>query len=55
MKSPWLNPIEPKWVHGKRRVVEPTRLLSAEELTDRVYAAFDCDQFPQLAIPAKVA
>ena len=19
-KSPWLNPIEPKWVHGKRRV-----------------------------------
>jgi hypothetical protein len=23
MKSPWLNPIEPKWVHGKRKVVEP--------------------------------
>ena len=22
-KSPWLNPIEPKWVHGKRAVVEP--------------------------------
>jgi transposase len=42
IKSPWLNPIEPKWVHAKRRVVEPARLLSAEELIERVYAAFDC-------------
>jgi transposase len=40
IKSPWLNPIEPKWAHGKRRVVEPARLLSADELIDRVYAAF---------------
>ena len=24
-KSPWLNPIEPKWVHGKRAVSEPAR------------------------------
>ena len=22
-KSPWLNNIEPKWVHGKRAIVEP--------------------------------
>ena len=29
-KSPWLNPIEPQWVHGKRAVSEPDRLLSAE-------------------------
>ena len=29
IKSPWLNPIEPKWVHSKRKVVEPDRLLSA--------------------------
>ncbi len=28
-KSPWLNAIEPKWVHGKRRVVEADRVLSA--------------------------
>jgi len=35
-KSPWLNPIEPKWVHGKRTVVEPERLLTAQELADRV-------------------
>jgi hypothetical protein len=26
-KSPWLNPIEPRWVHGKRAIMEPTRLL----------------------------
>src|SRR6266511_6022316 len=31
-QRPWLNPIEPKWVHGKRAVVEPDRLLSAQEL-----------------------
>ena len=24
-KSPWLNPIEPKWMHGKLAVVEPAR------------------------------
>lgn len=55
IKSPWLNPIEPKWAHGKRRVVEPARLLSADELIDRVYAAFACDQHPVLAIPANAA
>jgi hypothetical protein len=41
-KSPWLNPIEPKWVHGKRAIVEPARLLTAHELADRVCAYFDC-------------
>lgn len=55
IKSPWLNPIEPQWVHGKRRVAEPARLLSADELIDRVYAAFDCDHEPLLGIPAKAA
>jgi transposase len=54
-KAPWLNPIEPKWVHGKRRVAEPARLLSADELIDRVYAALDCDPHPRLAISAKAA
>ena len=37
-KSPWLNPIEPKWVHGKRAVADADRLLSADELEARVYA-----------------
>lgn len=28
-KSPWLNPTAPTWVHTRRRVIEPTRLLGA--------------------------
>jgi hypothetical protein len=28
-KSPWHNSMEPKWVHGKRKVVEPEGLLTA--------------------------
>jgi hypothetical protein len=35
-RSPWLNAIEPKWVHGKRAVVEPERKLSAAELRQRL-------------------
>ena len=54
-KSPWLNPIEPKWVHGRRRVVEPDRLLSADELADRVCAAFDCPHHAHLTVPEKAA
>jgi hypothetical protein len=38
-KSPWLNPIEPKWAHGKRAVVEPERLLSRCEVEARVCAS----------------
>ncbi len=54
-KSPWLNPIEPKWVHGKRRVAEADGLLTARELADRVCAAFDCPHYEHLSIPEKVA
>jgi hypothetical protein len=54
-KSPWLNPIEPQWVHGKRRIVEPARLLSAAELEERVCAAFACPVCAHLAIPQEVA
>lgn len=42
IKSPWLNPIEPHWAHGKRNIVEPARLLTAHELAHRVCAYFDC-------------
>jgi len=52
-KSPWLNPIEPKWLHGKKRVVEPARLLSAHEVAERVCAAFACPHEPHLVAPAK--
>ena len=54
-KSPWLNPIEPKWVHGKRRVVEPGRLLAPSELAERACAASGCPHEPHLTIPEKVA
>jgi hypothetical protein len=54
-KSPWLNPIEPRWTHGKRRVVEPARLLSAGERIERVYDAYDCPHLPLLPMPQKVA
>ena len=53
-KSPWLNPIEPKWMHGKRAIVEPARLLPADELADRVCAHFDCGHEPHLVAPEKV-
>ena len=55
VKSPWLNPIEPKWVHGKRAIVEPARLLSAQEVADRVCAYFGCSHEPHLTIPDKAA
>jgi hypothetical protein len=42
-KSPWLNPIEPKWVHGKRAVAEPARLLSMPELMQLVCAYYECE------------
>ncbi len=43
-KSPWLNRIEPKWVHGKRAIVEPARLLTAQALRQRVCDYFGCEQ-----------
>ena len=54
-KSPWLNPIEPKWVHGKRAVSEADRLLSADELEARVYDYYDCERTAHLVMPKKVA
>lgn len=49
VKSPWLNPIEPKWVHGKRAVVEPDRLLSAAELITRICDYYGCEHHEPLA------
>jgi hypothetical protein len=42
IKSPWLNPIEPHWMHGKRAIVEPARLLTAQEVISRVSDYFGC-------------
>ena len=48
-KSPWLNRIEPHWVHGKRAIVEADRKLTAAETIERVCAYFGCESFPPLA------
>jgi DDE superfamily endonuclease len=55
IKSPWLNAIEATWVHGKRRVVEADRLLTINELADRVADAYGCPHEPHLTIPEKAA
>lgn len=54
-KRPWRNPIEPHWVHGKRRVAEPARLLSADERERRVGAAFQVPRYDHLAVPNDAA
>jgi DDE superfamily endonuclease len=55
IKSPWLNPLEAHWVHGKRAVVEPARLVTAAELIERVHAHFGCSHEEPLIIPQKVS
>ena len=54
-KSPWLNPIEPKWVHAKKAIVEPDGLLSAKLLAERICAHFGCSYEPPLSIVEEVA
>jgi DDE superfamily endonuclease len=54
-QSPWLNSIEPKWVHAKRKVVEPDGLLGAYELAERVCLVFDCPHHEHLTVPHEVA
>ena len=55
IKSPWLNAMEPKWIHGKRKVAEPDGLLTAYELARRVCAAFDCPHYEHLSLAENVA
>jgi DDE superfamily endonuclease len=54
-KSPWLNPIEPRWVHGKRAIVEPERVLTAQEVETRACGYYGCEQVEHLKqiVPAK--
>lgn len=49
VKSPWLNPIEAKWLHGKRAVVEPNGKPSKTELMDRVCQYYGCKQVEPIA------
>jgi hypothetical protein len=49
IKAPWLNAIEPKWVHGKRAIVEPSRKLTAAETVERVCGYYGCAQLEPLS------
>lgn len=42
-KSPWLNPIEPKWLHGKRAIVKADGVLTVEQVIQRVHAHYGCE------------
>ena len=48
-KSPWLNCIEPKWVHGKRAIVDSDRKLSAGEMKQRICEYYACELLEPLA------
>jgi hypothetical protein len=48
VKAPWLNAIEPKWVHGKRAIVEPGRRLTAAEVVERVCGYYGCERLDRL-------
>ena len=41
VKSPWLNPIEPRWVHAKRAVCEPDGELTPPDLRRRLCQHFE--------------
>jgi hypothetical protein len=49
VKAPWLNRIEPKWVHGKRAILEADRKLTAAEVVERVYGYYDCEPSDHLS------
>lgn len=54
-RSPWLNPIEPKWRHAKRKVVEPNRLMASREVAQRACDALGCPYEEHLTLSNKVA
>ena len=53
IKSPWLNPIEPHWLHAKRNIAETERPLTYQEIPERVYAYFGCPNEEPLTISRK--
>jgi transposase len=48
VKSPWLNNIETRWGPAKRAILEPDRILSAQEVVSRVCEHFETDPLPYL-------
>ena len=57
-KRPWLHPIAPRWVHGKRAIMDPTRLLTTQELIERICTSYGCENLEpitqQVCYPALV-
>ena len=53
VKAPWLNPIEARWVHGKRATLEADRALTAQEVKERVCAYYGCEQCEPLTQEVK--
>lgn len=53
-RSPWLNPIEPKWMHGKRAVAESNGLITTQELERRVCIHYGREIQPHLTLDEKV-
>jgi hypothetical protein len=49
-QSPWLNRIEPKWMHGKRAVVESQQVLSGPELAQRLCDYYGCEYLEHLKL-----
>ena len=54
-KSHWLNRIEPKWVPGSRAIVEPARLLTAQEVKQRVCDYFGCELLASLKLESRAS
>ncbi len=48
-QSPWLNPIEPHWRHGKRAICEPDGELTKQMIEQRVCNYFNSEQLPKLS------
>jgi transposase len=46
VKSPWLNRIEARWGPAKRAILEPDRILTAQEVVSRV-----CEHFGVVPLP----
>lgn len=51
IKSPWLNSIEPRWIHAKRKVCQPDGQLTPTVLRARLSAHFHTQPFFSMYLP----
>ena len=55
VKSPWLNPLEVRWMQAKRHVFEAEAVLTPQQLAGRVCDHFRCPYEDHLVIPENVS